>query len=172
MADESNVIVIERCRVCSSEEENDMTSIYSTAPGKPWLIIVDMISSICPIKLDVNDTFSKQICSKCLSIINSAYNLRVKSVQVDIDAKRSLPAARPRKSLPSQQPQSLKRSRKTSMDQSDFTIEEQREEKRALTDCEFQVNASVSDKSDRTILVDAGEFVCHICSEYWHYLKW
>lgn len=71
------------CRLCSIKTPA-LTSIFSFKNDR---LISDMISIICPIKIDAADDFPKNICKACLRIISEAYELREKSVQSDVNFK-------------------------------------------------------------------------------------
>lgn len=69
------------CRLCS-QHSSSLTSIFNLKSGR---LIADMISIICPIKIEVSDSLPHRICSKCLKIIIEAVELREKSVESDIN---------------------------------------------------------------------------------------
>lgn len=73
----------EVCRLCA-EKSLSLKSIFTIINNR---LLLDMIALICPIKVEVNDNFSKQICALCLRIVIDANNLRIKSVQSEMKFK-------------------------------------------------------------------------------------
>lgn len=67
------------CRLCSKYSE-ELKSMFSFKNGH---LLCDLVSSICPIKIDINDPFPKKICRRCLALITETAKLRETSVQVD-----------------------------------------------------------------------------------------
>lgn len=68
------------CRLCS-EAFSQLTSIFSFHRDR---LLSDMITLICPIKIDPADELPKNICSDCLRLILDAVQLREKSVRCDL----------------------------------------------------------------------------------------
>lgn len=69
------------CRLCAVQS-SALTSIFSLKCGR---LIADMISIICPVKIEVTDTLPHGVCTKCLKIITNAIELREKSVESDMN---------------------------------------------------------------------------------------
>ena len=69
------------CRLCA-KRSSSLTSLFSF---KNQRLIIDLIITICPIRIDRNDEFPKKICDECLEIIVSANELRSTSVKSDND---------------------------------------------------------------------------------------
>ena len=69
------------CRLCA-KRSSSLTSLFSF---KNQRLIIDLIITICPIRIDRNDEFPKKICDECLEIIVSANELRSTSVKSDSD---------------------------------------------------------------------------------------
>lgn len=67
------------CRLCGSET---LATTSAFAIHK-HVLIIDMISIVCPIKIEPSDNLPKGICELCLKIVTDAYELRKKSVQND-----------------------------------------------------------------------------------------
>lgn len=71
------------CRLCITKTPA-LTSVFSFKNDR---LITDMISLICPVKIDPSDSYPKSICLSCLRIVTEAYGLREKSVQSDFKLK-------------------------------------------------------------------------------------
>lgn len=71
------------CRLCSNQS-NLLTSVFTLKNGR---IIADMISIICPIKIELSDNLPKTACTSCIKIIFDAVDLREKSIQTDQNLK-------------------------------------------------------------------------------------
>ena len=71
------------CRLCSNQS-NNLTSVFTLKNGR---IIADMISIICPIRIELSDNLPKTACTSCINIIFDAVDLREKSVQTDQNLK-------------------------------------------------------------------------------------
>jgi hypothetical protein len=57
-----------------------LESIFSFKNGR---LVSDLINSIIPVKLDINDPFPKKVCMNCLQIINKVHELREISLRTD-----------------------------------------------------------------------------------------
>lgn len=68
------------CRLCSLTSIS-LQSVFSVINER---LLLDMITIVCPIKIEKNDNFPQGICSLCLKIILDANALRTKSVQTDL----------------------------------------------------------------------------------------
>ncbi|KAL7015221.1 hypothetical protein ACKWTF_016351 [Chironomus riparius] len=73
------------CRLCSNQS-SILTSVFTLKNGR---IIADMISIICPIKIELSDNLPKTACTSCIKIIYDAVDLREKSIQTDQNLKSS-----------------------------------------------------------------------------------
>lgn len=71
------------CRLCAETSYN-LKSVFSFHKER---LISDIITLLCPIKIDPADKFSKNICRKCLKTIFEAQELREKSIQSEIKFK-------------------------------------------------------------------------------------
>lgn len=69
------------CRLCARPSEF-LESVFSFHNNR---LLSDLIAIICPIKIDINDSFPKQICDECKEIIVSSSNLRDTSVRSDLN---------------------------------------------------------------------------------------
>lgn len=81
------------CRLCS-RDSSSLTEVFSClVSGR---LLLDMIHVICPIKIFPDDKFPQRICEECLETIESAINLREKSVQSDQGfRRRTIVSSRP-----------------------------------------------------------------------------
>ncbi|KAG5666561.1 hypothetical protein PVAND_014579 [Polypedilum vanderplanki] len=75
------------CRLCTKVATSSSFPIFSLKNGR---LIADMVTIICPIKIDISDNFSKTICGRCLNIITQAIQLREKSVESDENFKKQI----------------------------------------------------------------------------------
>ncbi|XP_070495485.1 uncharacterized protein [Chironomus tepperi] len=73
------------CRLCSNQS-NILTSVFTLKNGR---IIADMISIICPIRIEISDNLPKTACTSCINIIFDAVDLREKSIQTEQHLKSS-----------------------------------------------------------------------------------
>lgn len=73
------------CRLCACQSSS-LESVYSIVKGQ---LLADLITAICPVKIDVNDELPKKICIECQEIIISANELRVISVSSDINFRKN-----------------------------------------------------------------------------------
>lgn len=84
------------CRLCSAQSPL-LESIFSFRNGR---LLSDLITIMCPIKIDINDSFPKKICKECLQVIIAANELREASVKSDLSFRTgtfvALPEASPR----------------------------------------------------------------------------
>ncbi|CAG9811988.1 unnamed protein product [Chironomus riparius] len=71
------------CRLCSSQSPTS-TSVFSIKNGR---LLLDMITIICPVKIDISDTLPKTICSLCLRIVLDAVDLRERSILSDLSLR-------------------------------------------------------------------------------------
>lgn len=62
------------CRLCI-KDDFDMQSVFDNHEEISLSISV-IIMIICPIKIEENDDFSKQVCRECLDVVINAYQLR------------------------------------------------------------------------------------------------
>lgn len=67
------------CRLCSSQSPS-LTPIFSIKNGR---LLLDMITIVCPLKIEVSDKLPKSICSLCLRIVMDAVDLRERSILSD-----------------------------------------------------------------------------------------
>lgn len=67
------------CRLCSRQSRT-LESIFSFKNGR---LISDLINNLIPIKIDINDSYPKRICSDCFDVISKAVELRETSVKTD-----------------------------------------------------------------------------------------
>lgn len=71
------------CRLCSSQSPTS-TSVFSIKNGR---LLLDMITIICPVKIEISDTLPKTICSLCLRIVLDAVDLRERSILSDLSLR-------------------------------------------------------------------------------------
>lgn len=71
------------CRLCSSQSPTS-TSVFSIKNGR---LLLDMITIICPVKIDISDSLPKTICSLCLRIVLDAVDLRERSILSDLSLR-------------------------------------------------------------------------------------
>lgn len=69
-----------QCRLCTENTSNS-TSIFAFHKNR---LILDLISLLCPIKIDPADEYPKEVCQRCLKALFDAQELREKSVRSDI----------------------------------------------------------------------------------------
>jgi Zinc-finger associated domain (zf-AD) len=67
------------CRLCSTQSSR-LEAIFSFKNGR---LISDLISTLIPIRCDINDPYPKKVCGMCLDIINKAIELRETSFKTD-----------------------------------------------------------------------------------------
>jgi Zinc-finger associated domain (zf-AD) len=72
------------CRLCSCYSPV-LLPVFSFASNDR--LIIDMIVLICPVRIDPCDKYPQSICKSCLKTIQSAIELRNKSVESDIKFK-------------------------------------------------------------------------------------
>jgi hypothetical protein len=63
------------------EKSAQLKSIFTVINER---LLLDMITILCPVKIDTDDGLPKGICSSCLRIILDANRLRTKSVESDL----------------------------------------------------------------------------------------
>lgn len=92
------------CRLCSKQSPL-LESIFSFRNGR---LLSDLITIMCPIKIDINDSYPKKICKDCLQVIIAANDLRSESVKSDVSFRTgtfvALPEQQPRESPIKQEP--------------------------------------------------------------------
>lgn len=71
------------CRLCSLPSPTS-TSVFSIKNGR---LLLDMITIICPIKIDISDNLPKSICSLCLRIVLDAVDLRERSILSELSLR-------------------------------------------------------------------------------------
>lgn len=69
------------CRLCA-RHDSSLKSVFSRTNN---VLLVDLIAIVCPIKIDVNDEYPKNVCEECLEVIVSANKLRITSVKSDLN---------------------------------------------------------------------------------------
>lgn len=164
------------CRLCLSSE-CDTISVFSNTPGKSWLLISDMVKTICPISIEIDDRMSRVICSKCLSVITAAYELRLTSIRNE-EFNRARPAAMTYRDGNST---TRKRARKNSIELDDSCFSESSlaidfEEPTAASSTHRWSDGNMSMLNQSTLSIRneqpndqdisyAGEHVCEHCSE-------
>lgn len=67
------------CRLCSCQT-SPLTSAFSLKNGR---IIADMVTIICPIRIDISDSLPQSVCTSCIKIVYDAVDLREKSLKSD-----------------------------------------------------------------------------------------
>ncbi|CRK94998.1 CLUMA_CG008484, isoform A [Clunio marinus] len=72
------------CRLCG-RNFGCLNSIFDRSQG---MLILDLISIICPIQINVNDSLPKKICGECFEVIQSAVKLRSTSVINDLKFRK------------------------------------------------------------------------------------
>lgn len=92
------------CRLCSKQSPL-LESIFSFRNGR---LLSDLITIMCPIKIDINDSYPKKICKDCLQVIIAANDLRAASVKSDVSFRTgtfvALPEQQQRESPIKQEP--------------------------------------------------------------------
>lgn len=68
------------CRLCARQGLL-LKSVFSRTNN---VLLVDLIAIVCPIRIDINDEFPKNVCDECLEVIVSANKLRITSVKSDL----------------------------------------------------------------------------------------
>lgn len=68
------------CRLCSSQSST-LIPVFSIKNGR---LLLDMITIVCPVKIDLSDSLPKVICSSCLRIVLDAVDLRERSILSDL----------------------------------------------------------------------------------------
>lgn len=69
------------CRLCA-RQSTSLQPIFSMYNGR---LLNDIISNLCPIKIDVSDSLPQKVCDECLEIVVSANRLRETSLLSDIN---------------------------------------------------------------------------------------
>lgn len=69
------------CRLCAQQSAS-LKSVFTNLNGR---LLIDLISIVCPIRIDATDEFSQKICDDCLEIVVSANKLRTTSIKTDLD---------------------------------------------------------------------------------------
>lgn len=174
----------ESCRLCAASHSS-LTPIFNVSPSNSSVLIADMITAICPIKIEFSDRKSKTICDECSKTIQAAYSLRLKSVEVDrkmeqmkmpapppppppkiVTASKVVTAPKPKVNfVPPKNPVPANVPiEHIDLDLSSFQNANESDlfNNSILSAVDFNADPTIV---ENTILVDAGEFACNICSE-------
>lgn len=75
------------CRLCL-QASNLLVSVFQSKDDRK---IADVIFIICSIRIELDEVYSKEICSDCLDIVYKAYDLRIQSIRNDQYLKKHDP---------------------------------------------------------------------------------
>lgn len=158
----------ESCRLCAASHSS-FTPIFNVSPSNSSVLIADMITAICPIKIEFSDRKSKTICDECSKTIQAAYSLRLKSVEVDRkmeQMKMPAPPPPPPKIVTAPKPKVNFVPANVPIEHIDLDLSSfQNANESDLFNNSILSAVDFNADPEKTVLVDAGEFACNICSE-------